>query len=386
MKSKDMQINRVSIAAIMLMSSLTVMVGNAITPAIPEIGEVYHLGNSASWLVTAPALGVVVTAIFFGRLIDRVGPFKIALYGLLFYGVLGVLGAYVPNITLLFIDRFLLGAATAAILSSSYALIAGFFRGEKQLKIMALQGVSMEFGGVIFLSISGFLANHTWQGPFWIYALSFVALVMLITSVPRKCKYLHSEEGKSDLPEKPIPVPLILTAAFLGMLMFFTAMVSLPLYLQNELGYSPAFTGYYLAGLDLMAGLAGGMMPKMVKQFSTRGCLTIAFICYGAGFLLYSISAELVILVLAAMGIGLGMGFSTPLFSNLVLNNSLPERKGQNASFNTMAMFAGQFMSALLVSMMTSNRLYGTAFIIAIVVSIGIFVIGAKYRKEYSNR
>ncbi|MCI8647387.1 MAG: hypothetical protein HFE76_11525 [Firmicutes bacterium] len=42
------QMGKAGIAAIMLMSSLTVMVGNAITPALPELGEVYGLGSYAS--------------------------------------------------------------------------------------------------------------------------------------------------------------------------------------------------------------------------------------------------------------------------------------------------------------------------------------------------
>lgn len=41
-------IGKAGIAAIMLMSSLTVMVGNAITPALPELGEVFGLGSFAS--------------------------------------------------------------------------------------------------------------------------------------------------------------------------------------------------------------------------------------------------------------------------------------------------------------------------------------------------
>lgn len=372
-------IGKIGIAAIMLMSSLTVMVGNAITPAIPEIARVYNMGNFASWLVTAPALGVVVTAIFFGKMIDRLGPYVVAFSGLLFYGIFGVLGAFMPNIVLLFMDRFFLGAATAAVMSASYALIAGFFRGEKQLKMIALQGMSMEFGGVIFLSISGFMANSSWQGPFFIYGFGFIALVMLVSSVPKKCLYLDIDEDISQMPEKIVPVPLILLAAFLGMLMFFTAMVSLPMYLQNNLGYTPAFTGYYLAGLDLVAALAGGMMPQVVKHIGTRGCLTVAFTCYGLAFLLYAVSSAPFILIIAASFVGLGMGFSTPLFSNLVLNNSRPERKGQNASFCTMAMFLGQFMSALLVSLLASMTLFITSFVIALVVGIGIFVIGEKY-------
>lgn len=379
MEKIQKNIGKFGIAAIMLMSSLTVMVGNAITPAIPEIGRVYNLGSFASWLVTAPALGVVVYAIFVGKLIDKKGPYVVAFGGLLCYGILGVLGAFMPNVILLFVDRFFLGAATAAIMSASYALIAGFFKGEKQLKIMALQGMSMEFGGVVFLAISGYLANSSWQGPFFIYGFGFIALIMLFIWVPEKCLYLTSEGDEDGLPEKPVPVPLILSAAFLGMLMFFTAMVSLPMYLQNSLGYTPAFTGYYLAGLDLVAALAGGLMPQVVKRIGTRGCLTCAFVCYGLAFLLYWISAAPATLMLAAMFVGLGMGLSTPLFSNLVLNNSLPEKKGQNASFCTMAMFAGQFMSALLVSLLSSMALFITSFVIALVVGISVFIIGGRY-------
>ena len=379
MEKVKKNIGKIGIAAIMLMSSLTVMVGNAITPAIPEIGRVYNLGSFASWLITAPALGVVVTAIFFGKMIDKKGPYIVAFGGLLCYGVFGVLGAFMPSVILLFLDRFLLGAATAAIMSASYALIAGFFKGDEQLKMIALQGMSMEFGGVIFLSISGFLANSSWQGPFFIYGFGFLALMMLFTSVPKKCLYLSSDKDDIGLPEKPVPVPLILLAAFLGMLMFFTAMVSLPMYLQNKLEYSPAFTGYYLAGLDLVAALAGGLMPQVVKGIGTRGCLTTAFGCYAIAFLLYWFSATPIVLVLAAMFVGLGMGLSTPLFSNLVLNNSRPERKGQNASFCTMAMFAGQFMSALLVSLLSNMTLFITSFVIALVVGIGVFTIGGRY-------
>lgn len=84
MNTMKKDIGKAGIVAIMLMSSLTVMVGNAITPALPELGDVFGLGNFASWLVTAPALGVVVTSIFFGKLIDKVRPYKVGVAGLFF--------------------------------------------------------------------------------------------------------------------------------------------------------------------------------------------------------------------------------------------------------------------------------------------------------------
>lgn len=383
MDNSKKQIGGLGIAAIMLMSSLTVMVGNAITPALPEIGQVYGLGNFASWLVTAPALGVVVTAIFFGKLIDKTGPYKIALGGLLFYGAFGVAGAFMPSTILLFIDRFLLGAATAAIMSASVTLIASFFEGEKQLKIIAMQGMSMEFGGVIFLGVSGFLANISWKSPFFIYGMGFLALIMMIAFIPKVGPVEQSNEKDLEASEvkKGVPLPLVLLTAFLGMLMFFTAMVSLPLYLQNDLGYTPAFTGYYLAALDLIAVLAAGFMPKIVAKIEAKGCLTIAFSCYAIAYLLYFSSSTPVVLGIAIVFMGLGFGLSTPLFNSLVVNKSTPERKGLNVSFCTIAMFGGQFLSAMLVSLLAGTSLFITAAIIAIVIGICILPIVNHYSK-----
>ena len=54
MNNNANQIKTTGIIAIMLISSLTVMVGTAITPALPELGRIYQLGNYASCQHTPP--------------------------------------------------------------------------------------------------------------------------------------------------------------------------------------------------------------------------------------------------------------------------------------------------------------------------------------------
>ena len=386
-KNKTKRIGLPGIAAIMLASSLPVMVGNAITPALPQLGEVFGLGNYASWLVTAPALGVVATAILFGKLIDRKGPYYAAFLGLLFYGVFGVAGAFMPNAAAIFIDRFLLGAATAAIMSASVALIAAFFDGEKQLKIIAVQGMSMELGGVIFLSVSGVLAGFSWQYPFYIYALGFAALIMLLLFIP-KCGRAAEKKVETQVAaeRQGVPVSVVLLVVFFGMLMFFTAMVSLPIYLQNDLGYSPSFTGNYLAALDLISVLAAGVMPKLVAKIHEKGCLLVAFLCYGIAFVIYFLSGHLAALVIAVLFAGAGFGLSTPLFNSLVVRKSAPEKKGTNISLCTMAMFSGQFLSALLVSVFTGRSLFAAAAIIALCIGLAILPVAGMYQKKGAAR
>ena len=387
MNNNANQIKTTGIIAIMLISSLTVMVGTAITPALPELGRIYQLGNYASWLVTAPALGVVVTTVLFGRLIDKVGPYKIAFIGLLCYGCFGIAGAYMPNVITIFIDRLLLGAATAAVMNASVAFISSFFQGEQQLKILSIQSMSMEFGGVIFLTVSGILADISWRCPFYIYGLGFIVFIGLTPFIPR-ANPGHDpeilEQTENDAEKKGVLLGLVLVIAFLGMLMFFTAVVALPLYLQNQLGYSPSFTGYYLAALDLVAVVAAGFVPRVVKKIAAKGCLTLAFLFYAAGFSQYFFCGDSPLLWVAAICIGIGFGFSTPLFNNLIVNKSTAANKGLHISFGTMAMFTGQFLSALLISVLPAQRLFLIAALIALVIMVLILPVVKHYHQRRS--
>lgn len=385
LQTDQKKLSMLGIAAILLMSSLTVMVGTAVTPAVAELGRVYGLGNYASWLITTPALGVVITTVLFGRVIDKKGPYWVAFMGLLCYGAFGVAGAYMPNVVTLLIDRVLLGAATAAIMNASVTFISAFFQGEKQLKILALQSMAMECGGVVYLSVSGMLADVSWRCPFYIYGLGFLAflgLALFIPKVPAAAKNNEMTTEDTKKPVKGVPIPLVLLISFLGMLMFFTAMVVLPLYLQEQLGYSPSFTGYYLASIDVVSVLAAGFSPNIVKRVREKGCLTIAFSSYGIAFLLYFLLGNSLSLWIAACFVGIGFGFSTPLYNNLIVNKSTPSNKGLHISFCTMAMFAGQFLSALLISVLSAERLFLTASLTGFVIMACILPVAKRYDRE----
>lgn len=385
MNNNISQVKTTGIIAIMLISSLTVMVGTAITPALPELGRIYQLGNYASWLVTAPALGVVASTVLFGKLIDKVGPYQISFIGLLCYGCFGIAGAYMPSVITIFIDRLLLGAATAAIMNASIAFIAGFFQGEQQLKILAIQSMAMELGGVIFLTVSGILADISWRCPFNIYGLGFIAFMGLIFFIPRESTSHDasiSGQAENTSSNKGVPLSLVLVIAFLGMLMFFTAVVGLPLYLQNQLGYSPSFTGYYLAALDLVAVVAAGFVPKVVIKIAAKGCLKLAFLFYAAGFSQYFFCDDSLFLWTAAICIGIGFGFSTPLFNNLIVNKSTAANKGLHISFGTMAMFSGQFLSALLISVLPAQKLFLIAALISLVIMVLILPVVQYYHQR----
>ena len=56
---------------------------------VMEPSEAFERGTYSStsfWLITTPALGVVITTVLFGRVIDKKGPYWVAFLGLLCYG------------------------------------------------------------------------------------------------------------------------------------------------------------------------------------------------------------------------------------------------------------------------------------------------------------
>lgn len=353
------------IIALLLASSLTIMVGCAITPALPSIGQHYGMGRFSGWLVTTPALGVIVYALTLGRLTDRIGPWKTAIAGLSAYGILGIAGPLMPGKITLLADRFLLGIATAAVMTASTALIARFWQGEKQLNMIALQGMAIEGGGVIFLFIGGLLAETGWQAPFAIYAVAFIALILSIRHIPRP-----ADTGQDTADDTGTPAPRqhawpVFALAFASMLTFFSAIVILPGHLQDNLGHSPAFTGGYLASLSLVAITAATLMPKVVARFGEHTALTLAFIAYGCAHLLFCTVENLPTLAAAALCIGTGFGFSIPLLASMTIACSPAGRRGTWLGYYAMATFSGQFLSSALITCLSGKTAFAAAALIA---------------------
>jgi predicted MFS family arabinose efflux permease len=64
---------RGAIVTLYCVASLTIMVGCVIVPGLPVIASALRFPYAASWLVTLPALGVVLCGRPAGRAIDRFG-------------------------------------------------------------------------------------------------------------------------------------------------------------------------------------------------------------------------------------------------------------------------------------------------------------------------
>ncbi|MFB1083068.1 MFS transporter [Jeotgalibacillus sp. JSM ZJ347] len=343
------ELSKSGIFALMLAASLTVMVGSAITPALPTISGHFNMENHAAWLTTLPSLGVVIFAPLAGKLIDRAGPYISLCIGLFLYGALGITAIWLEGTSIILIDRILLGGATAVVMSAATGLLAEFFDKEKRLKMIALQGMSIEAGGIIFLSIGGILGSFGWQFPFLLYLIGWIALITLVIFVPFPSKEEKKEMPLDEMSSKKIwPV---LLSAMLAMTIFFVTMVSVPFYLAEHFHMTSEGTGYFLAMISLVAVISASQMPKVVSKMNDYSTLMSGFILFGTGYLLLGLNQTFILVAIGGgILIGFGFGFTIPLANHMTVEKSSTTNRGKNLAYFSSAVFLGQFLSSFVES------------------------------------
>ena len=77
---------------LLAVATLTIMVGCVIVPGLPAVAAQLGVGSGGSWLVTLPALGVVLFGPAAARLMERAGLRRALMLGLFLYGLLGAAG------------------------------------------------------------------------------------------------------------------------------------------------------------------------------------------------------------------------------------------------------------------------------------------------------
>lgn len=332
---------------LLAVSCLTIMVGCVIVPGLSEIAAQLNVSHLANWLVTLPALGVVVAGPFAGRAIDRWGAYPMLLVGLVCYGGLGVAGVWLASAGPQILDRILLGGATAVVMSAGTGLIARFYQGDARLAMMARQGMAIELGGGVFLFIGGILASLSWRWPYALYLFSWLLVIPVLLWVPRpQTQHIADIEApgalKSDRRLRPV-----LLAAICSMICFFTAIIMLPQRFA-ALGTDAAHIGYFLSFVSLVAVLAAALMPHVVQQFGHYPTLIMAFICYLLAHLEFAAAPNMMLCLPGGILLGMGFGLSIPLVNHMTVEISPPQARGRQLARLSMAIFAGQFLAAFM--------------------------------------
>jgi len=340
-----MTLSRMGQASLLAVAMLTIVVGCVIVPGLPTIAAALGQPAMAPWLVTLPALGVVLVAPLAARMNDRLGLYPTLCWGLFFYAPVGLAGAWAPSPALLVLDRLVLGFATATVMTAGTGLLTHFFTGRARLGALARQGMAIELGGVAFLCLGGLLVEIHWRAPFFLYLSAWLLLALVRCFVPHvDTRHAAKEAGDAGQTWSSGQLAVFIAAAG-SMAVFFIAITSLPFRLSS-FGVSEQAIGYFLSGVSLIAVGAAALVPRLVQLVAPGSVLCLAFLCYGCSHLCFAAMGSVGTSLLGGLTLGLGFGFSIPLANYIIVELSPVAQRNRALGHLSMAIFAGQFGSS----------------------------------------
>ena len=351
-------------ATILSMSLLTVMAGAAIAPALGIIKA--HFSEAPAilvqFIVSMPALLIIVTNLFFLPLSRVLRTRAIATTGLLLYVVAGAGCFFMDDIHLLLAMRALLGVSVGLIMPLSTGLLAYYFPPEQQARLMGLSAAMNQMGGVVATLLAGMLATIEWNYAFFVYLLGLIALVMVWLWLPDEQLGSANKRGVPFHPRQLLKFHPSVIGMLLLMMIFFIFPTNFAIVASQQQGLSTELITVIMVGLDVVAFFVGLGFGSLMNRFR-QSVKYFAPLLLLLGYVSYLVPT-VAMAVLGSAFIGMATGVGVPY-----LNTIASIKGGKNSATTVMpllsaALYLGQFVSPLIV-MPVSKAIFGLDDIVA---------------------
>lgn len=342
-------------ASILSLSLLTVMAGAAVAPALEVIRE--HFSEASKLeiqlIVSMPALFIVITNMFFGKLTERFGARSLTMLGLVLYTVGGAAAGLFDSIWAVLIMRALVGVGVGIIMPLSTGLLTYYFPPESREGLMGLSSAANQLGGVVATLLAGVLANVSWRLSFAVYLMGLISIVLCLAFMPNDRIHNNAQNKEAvclgDVWRRNW---MHVVCIFLLMTIFFIYPANFAIVTAAEGTVPISLCAVIMAGCDLIA-FGGGLAFVWVKRISGRFAKLVAPTLFLLGYCLLAFVGGWVGTLAGSALIGFSNGVGIPYIISTASAN-----EGKAAATTVMpmisaAMYLAQFLSPFLLSLVS---------------------------------
>lgn len=357
---------------LLLTASLTIMAGANIAPSLPALYEHFAATPNAALLsrlvLTVTPLGVAFFAPICGFVADRFGRRKLLLFAVFCFALTGASGLYLDSLATIIIGRALLGISAAAIMTVTVTLVGDYFSGNYRDRFLGLKSAAIGFGGVVFLTIGGYLADVHWRAAFSVYLLAFLILPFILANLfePERGRAAAEGAGKARPPEVPLArIGAIYGVAMFTMIVFYVIPVQLPFYLREIGIVDPSRAGLAIATSMLTSALLSLFYGGIRRRLSFDTIFVLVFACFALGFGVIAVADGYGLILVGAAISGCGVGAAMPNVMAWLLAVARPEIRGRLVGGLTTFIFLGQFLSPIAMQPVIGNFGLAPGFVFA---------------------
>lgn len=359
------------------------------SPAIAVIQKAFPQANhtAVESLATIGDAAAVLSALVVGQLLARWSFKQLGLISLTLLAGGGLLPLiWHQSVTQLLIWGFLAGLGTGGITTILPSLQSFSFQGE-QLAIILGKVVALENGSsMVLVFIGGLLASRNWLYNYYIFFLTFLAIIVVWFTVPNQRPQSPSNSAPTmqQTPMsvmRPRQILMVIFYIFVASIIVFleaTLYNKNALFINNYHLGSPALTGQIMM-LDGLAAIVVGLTIKYLRRWLKKYLLVFSFTLDALGGLLLLKWHSVLSIGLATFCMGAGSAIvlmTVPyLLSLLASPKRYPLIMGCFSAITSLGFSSSAVIFNNLVPLFTKNLLGGTYLLVLVIAVVMIILL-----------
>ncbi|MEF8871980.1 MAG: MFS transporter [Haloarculaceae archaeon] len=352
---------RRSLWVLVAAATLTVMAGAILGPIVPQIqSELGVSGTAAGLIITAHGGVIVLASPLVGSLVDRLGPRRPFIGGLLVYGLGGGAGLFVDSYLPLLASRVALGLGTAAVYTSVTVLIYQLYEGQQMERALGFRSSANSAGAAVWPLVGGAAGTLAWNVPFGVYLVALPLGLFAAVTVPEVRSSVTETDGNGAkraaeggpagvltvLRERTV-LPLVYLLYFGTNVLLYAIVVYYPQFLGGVGVTSSLGISLYLGANGAAGGVSAVAYDRLIQRAERSTLVLGAFVLWTVG-LLSTLAVETPLAAAVPVILfGLGLGLVFPSSFAWVEEFAPADQQGQFSSYLASFGYTGQFVSPI---------------------------------------
>jgi MFS family permease len=344
-----------------------------VTLAIYAVNELDASTSEAGLISGIFIIGTLIGRLFIGRFIDSIGRKKTLFIGLIFFTLTTILYFVDLGIGFLLVNRLIHGMAMGMASTATGTIVAQIIPPTRKGEGIGYYSMSATLATAIGPFIGLYMAQHTsFQVIFsFCLALGIISLItaffLYVPALKVTAKVTESKGFKLSnfIEPKALPISIItlLLAFCYSSVLSFISFYAIEIDLVNTASF---FFVVYAVAVLLSRPFSGPLMDRKGSNF----IMYPAFIIFGIGLLLLSMTTNSFTLLAAGFLIGLGFGNMQSSSQAIAVKLTPPHRMGMATSTFFIMLDAGLGFGPYILGFIIPVTGYSTLYVI-----LGVLVI-----------
>jgi DHA1 family multidrug resistance protein-like MFS transporter len=393
---------------ILCVTTVVVMMGHGIiSPVLPLYAQSFGVGTAMIGLtITVFGAARLVVNLPAGFVSERYGR-RLLLFGgpaVMALGSLG--GGLAPTFGWLIASRFVSGAGSAMYMTAAIILLTDITTDENRGRLMSIYQGSLLAGVAIGPAVGGFVAQaFGLAAPFFLVAaLAGLAMLWSFGRMPETAQRQREaatppERGEGEAPARQtarqsalsiLAQPGFLLVCLLALSIFLTRtggrLTLLPLVGENRLGMSPGALGLVFAMMTVLNLVTLAPAGTMIDKLGRKAVIVPSALLTGAALVLFAVSGDVWVFVLAGVLHGFGTGIVGPAPAAYAADIAPADMRGVTMSLYRTFGDAGFVIGPVLLGWLADLAGFGWALAFNATVLVSIALLFAMFARETLRR